>query len=185
METSEEHVHDLLSIGQFSKLTHLTIKALRLYDRLGVLQPAVVDLSSGYRYYSPEQVSTAERIMLLRSLDMPLADIRTLLAETDPETLREHLVRHRQMIESRIASYHDGLALLQTLDTWAESVGKAHPQKEGWREYECAFCGKSNTAVNRMIAGAKGGLICDDCVGKCQRLLADHTAHSPDGETSS
>ncbi len=75
-ETSTDH---LLSIGAFARLTRLSLKALRLYDDLGLLAPARVDPASGYRSYHPAQVQRAERIALLRRLDLPLADIRDLL----------------------------------------------------------------------------------------------------------
>jgi len=70
----------LVPIGRFAQRTGLTIKALRLYDKLGLLRPALVDFTSGFRYYSQDQVADAERIRLLRSLDMPLEDIRAFLS---------------------------------------------------------------------------------------------------------
>ena len=168
-------MRELLTIGQFSQLTHITVRALRLYDRLGVLRPAVVDLSSRYRYYSPEQTETAARIALLRSLDMPLTEIRALLAESDAETLRDRLFRHRQRVEQRMAGYRDGLALLETLDSWAESVRQELSSEERRSHYECGFCGKVNSDVTCMIAGGNGGLICDECVMKCERFLEEQS----------
>ena len=89
-------MRDLVTIGRFSELTGLTIRALRLYDRIGVLHPALVNFSSGYRYYSLDQVAMAKRIHLLRALDMPLEEIRTLLHGRRPEGIRQHLVHdHR------------------------------------------------------------------------------------------
>ena len=46
-------MRDLMSIGRFSRRTGLTVKALRLYDEMGILRPAVVGLTSGFRYYAP------------------------------------------------------------------------------------------------------------------------------------
>jgi DNA-binding transcriptional MerR regulator len=71
---------DLLSIGAFADMTRLSIKALRLYDELGLLQPVHIDPQSGYRYYGVEQLSSARRIRNLRDMDMPLATIRQVLA---------------------------------------------------------------------------------------------------------
>ncbi|MEV0439985.1 MerR family transcriptional regulator [Streptomyces spectabilis] len=65
----------LLSIGTFARRTRLSAKALRLYDRQGLLTPAHVDAVTGYRSYLPEQVEQARTVALLRRLDMPLADI--------------------------------------------------------------------------------------------------------------
>jgi DNA-binding transcriptional MerR regulator len=70
---------DLLSIGVFANLTRLSIKALRLYDQLGLLQPLYVDPQTGYRYYGVDQLSGARMIRNMREMDMPLATIRQVL----------------------------------------------------------------------------------------------------------
>jgi DNA-binding transcriptional MerR regulator len=66
---------DLLTIGAFAARARLSAKALRLYDRLGLLAPAYVDEASGYRYYRTGQVERARLVAMLRQLDMPLARI--------------------------------------------------------------------------------------------------------------
>jgi DNA-binding transcriptional MerR regulator len=66
---------ELLTIGAFAARARLSAKALRLYDRLGLLPPAHVDEDSGYRYYRAGQVERARLVALLRQLDMPLARI--------------------------------------------------------------------------------------------------------------
>jgi DNA-binding transcriptional MerR regulator len=71
---------ELLSIGAFANLTRLSIKALRLYDQLGLLQPQWVDPQSGYRFYGVDQLTSARMIRNMREMDMPLATIRQVLA---------------------------------------------------------------------------------------------------------
>lgn len=71
---------DLLSIGAFANLTRLSIKALRLYDQLGLLQPRFVEPQSGYRFYGVDQLVRARMIRNMRQMDMPLATIRRVLA---------------------------------------------------------------------------------------------------------
>ena len=71
---------DLMTIGAFAERTRLSAKALRLYDRLGLLSPVLVDPVSGYRFYSDEQVGRARLVALLRRLDMPLSVIADVLA---------------------------------------------------------------------------------------------------------
>ena len=68
-----------LTIGGFARLSRLTPKALRLDEACGLLLPAHVDARSGYRYDSPPQLERARTVALLRQLDMPLSEIRTLL----------------------------------------------------------------------------------------------------------
>ena len=87
---------DLLPIGRFSKATRLSVKALRHYDELGLLRPAFVDPSSGYRYYRPAQANQAEAIRILRSLEMPLEEIAALLAEAGGEPVAKRLAAHRE-----------------------------------------------------------------------------------------
>lgn len=79
--THQGHDDDLLSIGEMARRTRLTPKALRLYDRDGLLSPAYVDPWTGYRRYHVDQVRSARLISMLRGVDMSLAEIRRLLAD--------------------------------------------------------------------------------------------------------
>jgi DNA-binding transcriptional MerR regulator len=74
-----EHV-DQMSIGEFARRSRLSAKALRLYDELGLLPPARVDEDSGYRFYEPSQLKQARLIAMLRQLQMPLAQIKAIVA---------------------------------------------------------------------------------------------------------
>jgi DNA-binding transcriptional MerR regulator len=71
---------DLLPIGQFARLSRLSVKQLRHYAELGLLVPAHVDADSGYRYYRVAQAREALSIALLRSLDVPLPVVAAVLA---------------------------------------------------------------------------------------------------------
>lgn len=86
---------DLLSIGRFARLTGLTVRAVRFYGELGLLEPALVDEDTGYRYYAPAQLQRAAAIRRLRSLELSLDEIREILALNDPLQTRERLLRHR------------------------------------------------------------------------------------------
>jgi serine/threonine protein phosphatase PrpC/DNA-binding transcriptional MerR regulator len=79
----------MLTIGAFARASRLSPKALRLYDELGLLRPAVVDPVSGYRYYRPEQLERARRVAWLRRLGMPLARIKVICELDDLEAARE------------------------------------------------------------------------------------------------
>lgn len=74
-----------LSIGEFSRLTWLSPKALRLYERRGLLRPDLVDEYTGYRYYLPMQAERAQLIALLRRAGMPLARIGAVLDAADED----------------------------------------------------------------------------------------------------
>jgi DNA-binding transcriptional MerR regulator len=73
------HAGERLTIGEFARRSFLSPKALRLYDRQGLLVPAEVDPQSGYRFYREEQLATARLISRLRQLDMPLAIVQSLV----------------------------------------------------------------------------------------------------------
>ena len=88
-----------VSIGEFARQSRLSLKALRLYDELGVLVPARVDQASGYRYYDVGQVDEARLVVMLRQLDLPLAAIRELLA-CDPADAAERIGAHWRAVES-------------------------------------------------------------------------------------
>ncbi|MCU0491174.1 MAG: MerR family transcriptional regulator [Chloroflexaceae bacterium] len=81
----DQRPDNLLSIGSFALAAQLTIKALRLYDQIGLLKPAYTDPWSGYRYYHSDQIALARRIRLLRHMAMPLTTIRHVLAASPAE----------------------------------------------------------------------------------------------------
>lgn len=89
-------------IGQFAELVGLSIPQLRRYDRLRLLEPDGREAHSGYRYYTPGQTGTARAIALLRSLDMPIADIRRMLAGTSDTERRQLFRDHRVRLEARL-----------------------------------------------------------------------------------
>jgi DNA-binding transcriptional MerR regulator len=169
-------VRNLIPIGRFAALTGLSIKALRLYDKRAVLRPALVDFNSGFRYYARDQVATARRIRLLRSLDMPLDEIRAYLEAPDADTMRLHLARHQRRIEERIAADQRALTVLRTLDAQCAHTGKGRGMNRESKPYQCSFCGKDNAEVRRMIAGPSGVFICDECVAKCNEIIAREDA---------
>jgi DNA-binding transcriptional MerR regulator len=104
----------LVPIGRFSAICRLSQKALRLYDEMGLLRPAWVDPDSGYRYYAIAQALEAERIRLLRSLEVPLEEIAELLH--DPTGSKRVLERQRRRLESRVGQLQGLLASLAQLE---------------------------------------------------------------------
>jgi DNA-binding transcriptional MerR regulator len=108
---------DLMPIGALARLSRLSVKALRRYDAEGLLPPARVDPATGYRYYRRDQVRAATSIALLRSLDVPLATIRELLAADDPARLRELLARERERAARELARRRRAIDSLERLMT--------------------------------------------------------------------
>ncbi len=113
---------NLVSIGRFSKMTRLSVKALRLYDEIGLLVPARVDPTSGYRYYKLGQANRAEAVRILRSVDMPLDEIRAILETDDAELVHKQLVIHRERLAERLAVQERTLVYLESLIQRKEGI---------------------------------------------------------------
>ena len=69
----------MLKIGEFSKLSRISVRMLRHYDEIGLLKPAQVDRFTDYRYYREDQLPTAGRIAALKDMGFSLADIVKIL----------------------------------------------------------------------------------------------------------
>lgn len=92
---------DLLPIGRFARLSGLSIGALRHYDELDLLRPADVDRFAGYRRYRRGQLDEARLIARLRDLEMPIDEIREVLAADDEADRRGRLAAHSGRVEAR------------------------------------------------------------------------------------
>jgi DNA-binding transcriptional MerR regulator len=88
----------LVPIGAFAALSGVSLKALRLYHRLGLVVPAAVDPETGYRLYTRGQLRTLHRILLLRNAGLSLAEVGEQLRNPDRRTL----LRVRLSLESRL-----------------------------------------------------------------------------------
>src|SRR4051794_37639357 len=104
-----------LSIGDFSRMTYLSVKALRHYHDVGVLEPAEVDPATGYRFYSPRQVGPAQTVRRLRDLGMPLDAVREVLRAPDAGARDAALVAHLRRMEEELARTQQTVASLRTL----------------------------------------------------------------------
>ncbi|MCF6376329.1 MerR family transcriptional regulator [Nocardioides KLBMP 9356] len=91
-----------LSIGEFARLTHLSVRTLRRYHEAGLLAPARVDGLSGYRYYTADQIPTAQVIHRLRELDVPLATVHRILGAADRTTRAELVAAHLRRLEAEL-----------------------------------------------------------------------------------
>jgi DNA-binding transcriptional MerR regulator len=104
----------MLSIGRFADATGLTVKALRHYDEIGLLEPARVDPNNGYRYYDAAQIEDAVTIRRLRALELPLDEIRELL-RADAHALRDRLAAHGYRVAEEVRDKHSLLIELSAL----------------------------------------------------------------------
>jgi len=177
VRTGEGDVENLVAIGRFAQLSGLTAKALRLYDKRGLLEPAVVDFQTGFRYYRLAQVPIGTRIRLLRSFDMPLEEIRCVLAAPDAATERHLLARQRRRMEQRLTAYQRALEALRALEDGCERTRKEQSMEPEAKAYCCSFCGKGQDQVKLIVrnaggAGEIGVCICSECVTLCNDMIA-------------
>ncbi|WP_019508049.1 MerR family transcriptional regulator [Pleurocapsa sp. PCC 7319] len=95
----------MFKIGDFSKLSQISIKALRLYDRMGLLKPFHIDPYTNYRYYSAKQLPRLNRILAFKDLGFSLEQIRKLLEDDIPlEQIRGMLRLKQAELQKQIES---------------------------------------------------------------------------------
>lgn len=151
---------DLLPIGQFARLARLSVKQLRHYGELGLLEPAYVDPDSGYRYYRASQARVALSIGLLRSLDVPLAVIGEVLAgalgalDEVRDSLEEELARRSRTLASleRVMTHGLPAAVVRVVSEPARRVAVVREVAAGPREIGRA----TSAAVARVVAAVRG-----------------------------
>jgi DNA-binding transcriptional MerR regulator len=108
-------MHLRLTIGDFSRMTHLSVKALRHYHEIGLLDPVDVDPGSGYRLYAAEQVPVAQVIRRLRDLGMALDDVKRVLHAPDLASRNQAIVEHLQRMETELEQTKANVASLRRL----------------------------------------------------------------------
>ena len=105
----------MFKIGEFSKLTQVSVRMLRYYDETGLLKPAQVDKFTGYRFYSVDQIPILHRIIFLRDSGFQVAEIATALHNWDNGCILEELTNKQKEIQ----------LLIRTEQKRAEKIAEA------------------------------------------------------------
>jgi DNA-binding transcriptional MerR regulator len=105
----------LLSIGDFARATHLSVKTLRYYHEAGLLEPAEIDRHSGYRRYGVDQIPTAQVIRRFRDLDMPVEEVRAVLQAPDLASRTSLISRHLRRLEAELGRTQTAISSLRDL----------------------------------------------------------------------
>jgi effector-binding domain-containing protein len=104
----------MIRIGDFSRLSRVSIKTLRYYDEMGLFKPIEVDRFTGYRFYSVSQLPWLHRILALRDLGLSLEQIALVMEEgVSPEQLRGMLRLKRAELQQHIADEQERLARVE------------------------------------------------------------------------
>jgi DNA-binding transcriptional MerR regulator len=104
-----------LTVGDFSRATHLSVKTLRHYHQVGLLEPAEVDPGNGYRYYAPDQIPAAQVIRRLRDLEMPVAEVKAVLNAPDAAARNALIGTHLNRLETELAQTRAAVDSLRNL----------------------------------------------------------------------
>ena len=165
----------LLRIGDFSRASSLSVKALRAYHESGLLVPADVDPRTGYRSYSVAQLTDAAIIRRLRLLDVPLEAVMDVLDSRDPAVTGKVLREHGSVLEARLAGIQraiDELNAALEVPTLHTPVHRRHEQaltvltfsgtvsEASWLAFlDRAFAALSDAAAadGAVVAGPLGG----------------------------
>lgn len=172
-------VSGYLSIGDFSRATHMTIKTLRHYHQIGLLEPAEVDPYTGYRRYGVDQIPTAQVIRRFRNVGMPLDEIQSVLSAPDLRARNEQITSHLSRLEaelgrtrSAIASLRDLLTPTATAPVELRSVPEvtaaaicdvvAGPDSKAWGQGALGELHATLIAQRIKPTGPPGGVFADD-----------------------
>ncbi|WP_422769862.1 MerR family transcriptional regulator [Plantactinospora sp. WMMC1484] len=155
-----------LTIGEFATLTQLSVRTLRRYHESGLLEPAVVDRFTGYRYYSAEQIPPAQVIHRLRQLDVPLAEVRSILRADDPQRRADLINGHLRRLEQELDRTRSAVVSLRQL---------LHPAPNDLRV-------ELRTVAARTVAAISDHVALDDAIAWYDTALAELDAAFPPAE---
>lgn len=95
-------------IGDFSKISRMSIKTLRYYHEIGLLSPTRIDSQSGYRYYDESCLERARVIEVLKALKFSLNDIRDIVQSYDDDSDVVHIMKNKlEEVNVKIAEYRE------------------------------------------------------------------------------
>jgi len=153
----------VFSIGDFSKITGLTVKTLRYYHEQGLLEPTCVDEQTGYRYYDRAKIETARIVAHLRSLDLSIDEVREILrGAVEDADLRPVLERQKALLESKIRRDRDIVRSIQAFLTQEAEIEQVMAQ--------ASFQVEEKTVDPIQVAGIRMKGRYSDCGGAFARI---------------
>jgi DNA-binding transcriptional MerR regulator len=104
-----------VTVGEFARMSHLSVKTLRHYHQVGLLEPAEVNPHTGYRYYTTAQIPVVQVIRRLRDLEMPVPEVKAVLAAPDTEQRNRLIAGHLDRLEAQLAQTRTAVDSLRNL----------------------------------------------------------------------
>lgn len=120
----------LYAIGEVAKLKDLTIKALRYYHEVGIIEPAYIDAESGYRYYTAEQFLHIDIVKYCRSVGVSIKELQQLFRVKDTDILLDFLKKKKTEIEDHIKSMEQVIEDIDALDLVVKDAKRLLEQEE-------------------------------------------------------
>lgn len=105
----------MLKIGDFSKLSQISIRMLRYYDELDILKPSNLDENTGYRFYSAEQLETASTLQKLKSLGFSNKEVKKILEDRSVENVKSHFDERARLLLEELKSLQKASIEMQEL----------------------------------------------------------------------
>ena len=155
----------MLKIGEFSKLSRVSIRMLRHYDEINLLKPALVDRFTEYRYYKEDQLPQCSRIAALKDLGFSLSEIREMLPLFHvPEAIDDRLAHRQMQLENERQEIERKLLLLDT--------ARKRLRKEETMQYDITI----KTFPERYAASLRMTIPCYEDEGILWQKLCEETA---------
>lgn len=145
----------LFKIGEIADMFEISIRALRLYDRLGLFKPEYIDKSTGYRYYTADQMQQLHVIIVLKSIGFKLSEIKMLFDHgTDSSELLDMLEHKQDEWENRIAiadfNIENIKIIKKSIEMEAGTHKKQHDEKERAHKLSQLVC-LENLKIDSML----------------------------------
>lgn len=134
----------MLSIGQFSKICQVSIKTLRHYDKISLMEPCCTDEQTGYRYYSEAQLSTMLLIQRLKLYGFSLSEIKEILSCDDQRALFQKLTNQKEQLTQQMA---DTSLIIGELDKHLHNFERTGNIMEYQNSYQIIMKNTEDTAL--------------------------------------
>ena len=129
----------MFKIGDFSKIARVTIKTLRYYDKIGLLKPSFIDIHTGYRYYTDEQISEIHAILSYKKAGLSNADVKALLSEKNQQ--KQLLLRCKDKLQKEMEALGNQIAYIDALICKEDTAKYDVVVKDVAACKVCYFCG--------------------------------------------
>ena len=124
-----------MKIGEFAAFSDVSIRALRLYDRMGLLRPSQVDTESSYRYYLPDQLQTLNTILSFKKVGFSLKEIKDMISvHLDRDTVIKRLrLKQRENERNVTICQYNIVNIQKMLDAMEAAPEEPDEQKQAQR----------------------------------------------------